>query len=292
MFNKIAENMKKLIYAMSLIVAAHFASCGNETEKMKNAKDSVENVNTQQQAILDDLTETLAEVSTSLDSIAVGQGMLKRSGETKGMTRQQIMENLNSFKQMLADNREKLEKLQSLLAQRDDKLGKLSALITHLNNELNEREATITQLTNIISDQKTTIEDLEAVVERNEMVIGEMEEENTQQREQITQQDKELNAVFYVIGTNKELKQKGLLKGGFLKKDKVDFSKVDKSLFTKIDKRLVSDIEIPSRSAVILSGQPEGSYKIYEKDKKSCLLKITNKDTFWNVSNVLIIETK
>ena len=284
--------MKKLTLAMCLFAVAGMLSCGNETEKMKNAKDSVESVNVEQQAMLDDLTETLFEVSTSLDSIAAGQGMLKRAGEGRGNTRQQMMENLNTFKQMLAENREKLDKMQKLLSQRDDKLGKLSALVSHLSKELDEREATISELMGIISDQKNNIENLEAVVERNEMIIGEMEEENVQQREQLTKQDAELNAVYYVIGSSKDLKQKGLLKGGFLKKNKVDFSKVDKSLFNKIDKRLVSDIAIPSGSAVILSGQPEDSYKIYEKDKNSCLLKITDKDKFWNISNVLIIELK
>ena len=284
--------MKKLTFAICLFAIAGMMSCGNETEKMKIAKDSVESVNAQQLAMLDDLTETLAEVSTSLDSIAAGQGMLKKAGEGRGNTRKQIMENLNAFKQMLAENREKLDKMQQLLSQRDDKLGKLSALITHLNKELDEREATITELMAVISDQKNTIEDLEAVVERNETVIGEMEEENVQQREQLNQQDAELNAVYYVVGTSKELKQKGLLKGGFLKKSKVDFNKVDKALFTKTDKRLLSEITIAGKTAIILSGQPEDSYKIIEKDKKSCLLKITNRDRFWNISNVLIVESK
>lgn len=284
--------MKKLIFAMTIVAAVGFASCGHETEKMKSAKDSVENVNSQQQALLDDLTETLVEVSTSLDSIAAGQGMLKTKGESKGLTRQQIMENLSNFKQMLAENREKLQKMQSLLEQRDDKLGKLSALIAHLNKELDEREATITQLTNIINDQKNTIEDLSSTVERNEMVIGEMEEENVQQREKLSKQEAELNTIFYVVGSSKDLKAKGLLKGGFLKKSTVDFSKVDKALFNKADKRLLSEINIASGSAKVLSGQPEDSYKIYEKDKNACLLKITDKERFWNVSNVLIVETK
>ena len=55
---------------------------------------------------------------------------------------------------------------------------------------------------------------------------------------------------------------------------------------------MLSDITIPGKSAVVMSGQPEDSYQIIEKDKSSCILKITNKDRFWNISNVLVIEVK
>lgn len=284
--------MKKTVFVMCLGCAAMMLSCGHETEKMKITNDSLASVNLEQQAVLEDLTETLVEVSASLDSIAIGEGMLKRGGEGRKLTRQEIMANISSFKQMLAENREKLDKMQKMLSQRDDKIGKLSALITHLTNELDEREATIAQLQGVISDQKTTIEDLTATVEKDKATIGEMEEQNVQQREQLSKQDMELNAVYYVVGSSKELKGKGLLKGGFLKKNKADFSKVDISLFTKADKRQLTEIAIPSKSAKVMSGQPENAYEIVAKDKQSCTLRITNKDRFWSAANLLIIEAK
>ena len=284
--------MKKTVFVMCLGCAAMLLSCGNETEKMKLTNDSLASVNLEQQGVLEDLTETLVEVSASLDSIAIGEGMLKRGGEGRKLTRQEIMANISSFKQMLAENREKLDKMQKMLSQRDDKIGKLSALITHLTNELDEREATIAQLQGVISDQKTAIEDLTATVEKDKATIGEMEEENVQQREQLSKQDAELNTVYYVVGTTSELKDKGLLKGGFLKKNKVDFTKIDKALFNKVDKRQLSEINIASKSAKVMSGQPEDSYTVVEKDKKSCVLKINNRDRFWSVSNVLIIQMK
>ena len=89
-----------------------------------------------------------------------------------------------------------------------------------------------------------------------------------------------------------ELKEKGLLKGGFLKKNKADFSKLDKALFTKADKRQLSEIAIPSKSAKVMSGQPDNAYEVVAKDKQSCTLRITNKDRFWSAANLLIIEAK
>jgi uncharacterized protein (DUF3084 family) len=284
--------MKKLIYFVSLAVVAAFVSCGNETEKLKNANDSIENVNSQQKEILYDLTETLVEVSTSLDSIAAGEGLLKRGGEGKTLTRQQVIDNLNSFKQMLAENRAKLSEMEKQLSTRNDQIGKLSALIKHLNNELDEREATIARLEEIINQKNTTIKDLQNTLERKEMAISEMEEENVQQREVISKQDQQQNAVYFTFGSSRELKDRGLLKGGFMRKNKVDFAAIDKSLFTQADRRLLAEIALPSKSAKVLSGQPQDSYSIEETDKGTCRLVITNKDRFWNVSNVLIIQTK
>ena len=284
--------MKKILIFMSCVAMVAMMSCGNETEKLKNANDSIENVNAQQKEILYDLTETLVEVSTSLDSIAVGEGLLKKTGEGKTLTRQQVIANLNSFKQMLADNRAKLAEMEKKLSTRNDQIGKLSALIKHLNNELDEREATIAKLEEVIKDQKTTIRDLTEVVESSKLTISEMEDENVRQRELISQQENSNNAVYFTIGSSKQLKDRGLLKGGFMKKKKVDFSAVDKSNFTQADKRQLSEIAIPSGDARVLSGQPQDSYKIEEIDRNKCRIVITNKDRFWNVSNVLIIQTK
>jgi len=282
--------MKKLLFFMCLASIVAFMSCGGETEKLKSAKDSVENVNAQQKEILYDLTETLVEVSTSLDSIAAGEGLLKRTDEGKALTRQQVIANLNSFKQMLAENREKLNKMEQQLSQRNDQIGKLSALIKHLNNELDEREARIAKLEEIISDQKSTIRDLESAVETSKLALSEMEEQNVQQREQLSQQDASMYAVYFTFGTKKQLKERGLLSGGGLfKKKKADMSNVDKTQFSKADRRLMSEIQLPSGSAKVMSGQPSDSYEIIEKNDDKCVLKITNAARFWNVSDVLII---
>jgi len=284
--------MKKLIILTSLALTAGFMSCGNETEKLRLANDSIENANQQQKEILYDLTETLVEVSTSLDSIATGEGLLRHPGDGKTLTRKQVIDNLNSFKLKLAENRQKLAEMEKLLSSRNDQIGKLSALIKHLNNELDEREATIARLEEVVKEQKGTISSLESALEVKTLAMSEMEEENVQQREQLSRQDAAQHAVFYTIGSTRELKERGLLKGGFLKKDKVDFAAVDKASFTKADRRQLAEIAVPAKSCKVVSGQPADSYSIEARGNANCRLIITNKERFWNVSNVLIIQTK
>ena len=280
--------MKKLFICVCIAATATFLSCGNETEKLKFANDSIAGVNSQQKEILDDLTETLVEVSTSLDSIAAGEGMLKNTGEGNKLSRQQVLSNINAFKQMLAENREKLSEMEKKLSNQTGQVAKLGAVIKHLNNELNERENTILRLEGIISQKDATIQDLETEIEVHEATISQINEENAQQRQQIAEQDASLNTVYYTVGSTKQLKERGLLSQKFLGKKKVELGGINKSSFTQADKRTLSEIRIPSKSAQVMSGQTAG-YELQKIDKEHCVLKITNPSLFWNVSNVLII---
>ena len=121
---------------MGLASMAAFMSCGNETEKLRNAKDSVENVNAQQKDILYDLTETLVEVSTSLDSIAAGEGLLKRTDEGKALTRQQVIENLNSFKQMLAEQEQNSQSEKQIMQSQIARLTEEMSMQKHQTRQL------------------------------------------------------------------------------------------------------------------------------------------------------------
>ena len=91
------------------------------------------------------------------------------------------------------------------------------------------------------------------------------------------------------MGTKKELKELGLLTGGFLKKTKVDFSKIDKSLFKSVDIRETEKIDIPAKNATVMTPQPSDSYRI-DKVYKNNVLTITNPEKFWGVSDFVIIE--
>jgi len=281
--------MKKLFICVCIAATATFLSCGNETEKLKFANDSIASVNSQQKEILDDLTETLVEVSTSLDSIAAGEGMLKNTGEGNKLNRQQVLANINAFKQMLAENREKLNEMEKKLSNQTGQVAKLGAVIKHLNNELNERENTILRLEGVISQREATIRDLQSAIETHETTISQISNQNEQQRQQLAEQDASLNTVYYTVGSSKQLKEKGLLTQKFLGKKKVDLGAVNKNSFTQADKRSLTEIKIPSKSAKVMSGQPEGAYELVKIDKEHCVIKITNPAKFWDVSNVLII---
>ena len=105
--------MRKLIFMLIAAIAATMASCiGGNEGKWQNEKDSVMNVNEQQRQVLDDLTSSLIEVSASIDSIAAGEGMLRDASEGPVLTKEQMLENLATFKATLEENKSKLAELE------------------------------------------------------------------------------------------------------------------------------------------------------------------------------------
>ena len=84
-----------------------------------------------------------------------------------------------------------------------------------------------------------------------------LQEQNQQQDQTINQQYRQINAAWYAIGTKRELKDHNILKSGDVLQG--DF---DASYFTEIDIRRVSQINLNSKKAEILTNHPEGTYTL------------------------------
>ena len=283
--------MKKLNFMLFAAIAATLVACGGRSEGNWQAeKDSVMNVNEQQRQVLDDLTSSLIEVSASIDSIAAGEGMLRDANEGPVLTKQQMLDNLAAFKATLEENKSRLADLERRLAGREDELAKLGKLVKYLNGELEAKQQRIAQLEEELQNANADIDRMRGEMNNLNTAIGSLQDENEQQRRAIESQDASLNEGYYVMGTSRELKNKGLTSDGNLfKKKKVEFDNIDKSLFVKIDIRNTTQISIPSKKAKVLTNAPSDSYTITNNGSNS-VLQITNVARFWSLSRYLIIQ--
>ena len=104
----------------------------------------------------------------------------------------------------------------------------------------------------------------------------------------VAEQDKSLNAAWFVFGTKSELKAQKILQSGDVLKS-ADFNK---DYFTQIDIRTTKEIKLYSKRAELLTTHPTGSYELVKDDKGQLTLKITNPAEFWSVSRYLVIQVK
>ncbi|MBQ7509808.1 MAG: hypothetical protein IJT53_02710 [Prevotella sp.] len=282
--------MKKLQSWMLVAVAMTLVACGGSEGRWQAEKDSIMNVNEQQRQVLDDLTTSLIEVSTSIDSIAAGEDMLREAGEGPVLTKQQMLDNLAAFKNTLAENKARLTELEQKLDSKDGQLAKLNKVIKFLNSEIAAKEARIAQLEEELQNANANIETMRGEMANMNYQIGSLQEENDYQRQQIESQDASLNEGYYVVGTASELKKMGLTSGGnIFKKKKVEYANLDKSLFTKIDIRNSSQIYVPGRKVKVLTGNPTDSYSM-TTDGTNTILQVHDIARFWSVSRYLIIQ--
>lgn len=285
--------MKKLIsFVLTAVSIICVCSCGNQSSSDLQAKvDSLQTALSQRDADYRTLDEFVNIVSEGLDSIARQETELfDPSKESPTPSQEHVKEQLSHFKQTLQTQRDRIAQLERQLAGSQGNGKKLQRIIVALKAQLEEKESQIAALQDEVNNNNITIGDL-----RNRIVR--VTQENVAQRatidtqnQTIMDQDDQLHEAYLIIGKKAELKDAGVLKGGFLKKSKVDVNTLDKRMFKTIDVRSVKEISINSKKPSVLSQMPADSYTIEQKGKSS-VLRITNVERFWSITKYLIVQT-
>jgi DNA repair exonuclease SbcCD ATPase subunit len=282
--------MKKIVYyviAATVIVMA--TSCNGGSASMKEQLDSLQTAYEQRNADYNELNEYLGVIATGLDSIALQEGQILKSDEGPALSREQIKNNLDAYRQTLQNQRERIAVMEKKLQTNQKYSAHLRSIIATMKQQLAQKDEEIANLRKLVDDKNMDItklkENVKILQQRNEMQAGLI----VSQAETISSQDASIHTAFIKIGTKKELKQQGLLTGGFLKKTKVDFTKIDKSLFKAVDIRNTEKIEIPAKKAKLVTPQPKDSYRI-DLVHNSLVLSVINPDKFWGISNFVIIQ--
>ena len=283
--------MKKTVSLISLtFLMMSFFSCGNKSAETQSQVDSLKAALEQRDADYQQLDEFLTVISSGLDSISRQESDIYNMGkESPAISREQIKEDLNRFQTTLKQQRERIAQLERKLNASSGEGQKMKAIIASLKLQLTEKESQIAELQSQLNDKNFTIQDLSQRMGVMSKRITMQEEAIAAKDDMMQQQDAVINEGFYKIGTKSELRDAGLLTGGFLKKNKVDYSNVDKNQFRSIDIRQVTEISINSKTPKILTQVPEDSYELVTNGNKS-VLHILNIEKFWSVSKFLIIQ--
>ena len=259
-----------LSVAAFALAAMTLGSCNNGAEQAAKELDSLRNVVAEQQNQLQADEEFTDMINFSMDSVVAAEGILMKNAEGGVPNRQRLKQNVEAYKTILQKYRDKVTKLQaSLRNQKSAHAKQMQEMLEKMQAQLDEKDKEIEDLKKQIEDKNVSIA-----------------EDQT-----ITAQTDKMNEAYYIIGTSKELKAKGLMIGGGLfSKKKLDLSSGDLSKLTKIDMRAKKSFNIPSAKPKILTQAPAGSYTLTKTGDKSSTLTITDAARFWSMSNVLVIS--
>ncbi|RMG30317.1 MAG: hypothetical protein D6732_16355 [Methanobacteriota archaeon] len=156
-------------------------------------------------------------------------------------------------------------------------------------------QETIENLTRIIEQKEKDLAELREQVEHLTVRVAQVENELETKNEVIEEQTQQLNTGFYIIGTEKELKEKGIIveKGGFLGIRKIktlapNFSPED---FVPTDISSTDAIPIFNTSGKVelISPHTPGSYNLIKTDENQTLLEIVNPEEFWKIKYLVIL---
>ena len=290
--------MKKglaVLLALTMLCGVLTACGGKGTDEGNPEADSLRMELSDRMAEMSEMDLFLDAVNASMDSVIDMDGKVLRTlGESSVSRKQQILNNIEAYKQILQRQRERLALLEEKLKANGDvnaKNEKLMKTIGSLKKQLEEKDKAIVELTQELTKRNYDIKTLKGHVEKLNTQVAELQEETKQQEEALVTQSNMMNEAFVCIGSKKELKEAGLLSGGTLfKKSKLDLSQVNASAFQKIDIRHSKTFKIPGKKVSILTQMPAGSYTITDNGDGTSTLTITDATRFWSVSNYLVVR--
>lgn len=283
------KNAVKCLLAFGLVMSlAVFVACDNKPEKEPNPlADSLASDNDQlkgqlseKEAAVQEFINAFNDIQANLDEIKEKEKIVSTSaqgGDVKSKE-EQIKQDIQSIYELMARNKARLSSLNKKLKTANTKIEGLEKMIATLEAQLNDKDVQIGELTNKIEQLNIELSNLTVNYES-------LEQENEVKTEK-------LNQAYYVIGTSKELKEKGIVtkEGGFVGLGKTTNLKKDfnRDYFTKIDITQTVVIPIGAKKVKILSSHPSNSYKLVG-EKPVEKIEITNAEDFWSVSKYLVM---
>lgn len=282
--------MKKL--AILIVCAAVFASCNNtggSKDQLKAENDSLVTALNQRNQELDEMMGTFNEISEGFRQINAAESRvdLQRGSVAEGSAsaKQQIASDIDFIKKQMDTNKEQIAKLQSQLKNSKYNSAQLQKAVASLQAELAAKAQRIEELQAELAAKNIRIQELDDAVTGLKVDKESLTAENEAKAKTVSEQDKAINAAWFVFGTKKELKdQKILTDTGLFKKGKVlKDGDINKDYFTQIDIRTTKEIKLYSKNADLLTTHPASSYTLEKDDKGQLILNISNPKDFWSV---------
>ena len=214
--------------------------------------------------------------------------------EGSASAKQQIASDIDFIKKQMDTNKEQIAKLQSQLKNSKYNSAQLQKAVASLQAELAAKAQRIEELQAELAAKNIRIQELDDAVTGLKVDKETLTAENEAKAKTVSEQDKSINAAWFVFGTKKELKdQKILTDTGLFKKGKVlKDGDINKDYFTQIDIRTTKEIKLYSKNADLLTTHPASSYTLEKDDKGQLILNISNPKDFWSVSKYLVIQVK
>lgn len=278
--------MRKLVYFALILPAAMLVIACGESSKSNPEADSLRSELNSRLVEMSEMDLFLDAVNASMDSVVKLDGtILRTEGESKLSKKDQILQNIDAYKEVLKRQRDRLEELENKLKSSNNQNAKLLKTVESLKAQIAEKDKAIAELTQELEKRNFDINNLKSNVAKLSTRVTDLEEDAKVKDEALQVQTNLLNEAYVFIGTKKELKGADLLKRG-----KLNMSDVDMSQFTKIDIRKTKQFTIPSKKPEILTQAPASSYTLEKIDKKTSVLTITDPAAFWSVSKFLVIR--
>ena len=290
--------MKQFIFYFSFLIFHFFVltACtqySSEYKRAQHEKDSLKLQLTKNEAEMNEMLSLLNSIENDIQSIREAEDFLtiQKDSELSGSKRDQIKSNMLLITETLKKNKQQLAELQEKLNNSNVQSSALHKTIERLTKEINDKNGFIVNLQSDLAKKDKQIKEYSEQVEVLITDIEILEGVSASQSEQISDQERTLNQVFYCFGTKKELKEQNIISGGGLfSKSKALEGNFNRDYFIVIDKRQITAIPLYASKASVKTNHPKDTYDFYKDPEGHLTLEVKDVNRFWSLSKYLVIE--
>lgn len=291
--------MKKFFYVLLIPVLLLASGCNQKKiDRLQAQNDSLRAVGGDKDSNIAEFVATFNDIEANLDSIKKAELVIDKNakaGEVKGSRKEQIKSDIKYIYDLQQKNRKMVAELSAKLSKSGKHAAQLQKMIDNLNASIAEKDAQIAQMTDELGKLNIQVKDLNVKVTDLNTNVDNLSTDNAKKQADIDAKTAALNTAYYVIGTNRELKDKKIItgEGGFIGIGRTKDIMADLNMndFVKVDITVVNEIPIMKKKINIITSHPNGSYRL-EGDKTVDKLVIVDAAAFWSLSKVLVISAK
>jgi len=266
-----------------------------EKAKLTDEKQKLADMVFSLQSESDEANATLNEVQKGLEDIRAKELKVIRTSisvarEGKAAGRDRLEAELQTIREAVHRNLEKLARLERANKQGGLRVASLEKLADELKRSLEEKAATVAEL-------EARVGDLSKTVQSQASSLAEKDETIHRGETDIAQKTKELHTAYVAVASKDVLKDKGVVekKGSILGLGGrwIETGKFDPDVFREIDvtQELEVPIPAPAGKVRVVTGQPKESYEIVSggPGSKSSKLAVKDPSAFWKGDRYLVV---
>lgn len=198
--------------------------------------------------------------------------------------------------EMIAELNKSVDGKNAQLSKYEKSVNDLNARIGQYKDDLLALQATRDSLMNDLAQVQSVNEEIQGKLYEKEQLVLQNEEMITNQEQELSQRDMEMNKVYFVVGSYENLRDENIIEkeGGILGIGAVKTlaEEVNASKFNSMDKRDVKGITLHARKAEVITYHDPASYELVMNNKGVEMIKISDPEKFWEKSRYLVIVTK
>lgn len=277
--------MRTLHFLLPVTLVAVLAACQSEPQvdpaftQLQQEHELLLTESARKDSAMTMVLSTFGRISDNLRTIRSKEGQLvgAPAGGDAADLEESILADIQGIDGLLAENKKLIAKLRKQAKGSAAQVAELEAAIGSLERQVADKESEVATLKQQLAGSNRTVQYWFGMYKDQEQIAA--------------LQEAEMNTAYYVAGSGKDLREKGVLtkEGGIAgigATDKMRTEGLNKESFQQIDLSQTSAVVVGAKKARLATPHPHGSYTWENGGEK---LVIQDKDEFWSLSKYLVV---